>query len=173
MGKQYTTAPILVNSNGDPIPQYLDITDKTDSPQGSFKPLTNETIQKVQLTGSKVEVIHFFNALAINDTELKSSGLIDLSKYRTLQVIAYSTLNQDVDLFFSPHRPTDALIWDGTQYSSEYRREKLLAANANVTYVINSRLKWLESGIDKMQITARCAVAPTSGSLTVVVLGVV
>lgn len=52
MGKQYTTAPILVNSNGDPIPQYLDITDKTDSPQGTFKPLTNETIQKVQLTGS-------------------------------------------------------------------------------------------------------------------------
>lgn len=54
MGKQYTTAPILVNSNGDPIPQYLDITDKTDSPQGTFKPLTNETIQKVQLTGSYV-----------------------------------------------------------------------------------------------------------------------
>lgn len=54
MGKQYTTAPILVNSNGDPIPQYLDITDKTDSPQGTFKPLTNETIQKVQLTGSNV-----------------------------------------------------------------------------------------------------------------------
>lgn len=56
MGKQYTTAPILVNSNGDPIPQYLDITDKTDSPQGTFKPLTNETIQKVQLTGSFVEI---------------------------------------------------------------------------------------------------------------------
>ena len=54
MGKQYTTAPILVNSNGDPIPQYLDITDKTDSPQGTFKPLTNETIHKVQLTGSNV-----------------------------------------------------------------------------------------------------------------------
>lgn len=59
-GKEYTTAPILVNADGHPIPQYLDITDTTDSPQGTFKPLTQlqaerPDVQNVQLTGSNVE----------------------------------------------------------------------------------------------------------------------
>src|SRR5690606_28209877 len=59
-GKEYTTAPILVNSDGHPIPQYLDITDTTDSPQGTFKPLTqlqaeHPDVQNVQLTGRNVE----------------------------------------------------------------------------------------------------------------------
>src|SRR5690625_2811594 len=59
-GKQYTTAPILVNADGHPIPQYLDTTDTTDSPQGTFKPLTQlqaerSDVQNVQLTGSNVE----------------------------------------------------------------------------------------------------------------------
>lgn len=61
-GKEYTTAPILVNSDGHPIPQYLDITDTTDSPQGTFKPLTqlqaeHPDVQNVQLTGSIVKEI--------------------------------------------------------------------------------------------------------------------
>ncbi len=72
MSKQYTTAPILVNDNGDPIPQYLDTTDTTDSPQGTFKPLTDENDKNIvdrleaietrlnqtletQLTGSNLE----------------------------------------------------------------------------------------------------------------------
>lgn len=60
-GKEYTTAPILVNADGHPIPQYLDITDTTDSPQGTFKPLTqlqaeHPDVQNVQLTGSRVEI---------------------------------------------------------------------------------------------------------------------
>ena len=61
-GKEYTTAPILVNADGHPIPQYLDITDTTDSPQGTFKPLTqlqaeHPDVQNVQLTGSDVELL--------------------------------------------------------------------------------------------------------------------
>lgn len=63
-GKEYTTAPILVNADGHPIPQYLDITDTTDSPQGTFKPLTqlqaeHPDVQNVQLTGSNVEHVIF------------------------------------------------------------------------------------------------------------------
>src|SRR5690554_63046 len=59
-GKEYTTAPILVNADGHPIPQYLDITDTTDSPQGTFKPLTqlqadHPDVQNVQLTGSLIK----------------------------------------------------------------------------------------------------------------------
>lgn len=53
-GKVYTTAPLLYNDQGDPIPQYLDVSDKTDSPQGSFKPLTNDP-QDVRLIGSKTK----------------------------------------------------------------------------------------------------------------------
>src|SRR5690554_4778303 len=58
-GKEYTTAPILVNADGHPIPQYLDITDTTDSPQGTFKPMTqlqaeHPDVQNVQLTGRNV-----------------------------------------------------------------------------------------------------------------------
>lgn len=61
-GKEYTTAPILVNADGHPIPQYLDITDTTDSPQGTFKPLTqlqaeHPDVQNVQLTGSITKYI--------------------------------------------------------------------------------------------------------------------
>lgn len=47
--KAYTTAPILTNGTH-PIPQYLDITDLTDSPEGTFKPLGEES--KVQVIGS-------------------------------------------------------------------------------------------------------------------------
>jgi len=50
---QYTNARLLTDGDGNPIPQYLDVNDKTDSPQGTFKPLTGDPRQ-VQLTGSNV-----------------------------------------------------------------------------------------------------------------------
>src|SRR5690625_6756835 len=61
-GKVYTTAPLLYNDQGDPIPQYLDVSDKTDSPQGSFKPLTNDP-QDVRLIGSIGERISQINTV--------------------------------------------------------------------------------------------------------------
>lgn len=82
MGKQYTTAPILVNSNGDPIPQYLDITDKTDSPQGTFKPLTNETIHKVQLTGSIVGEQKIATDLIVTVGSKTTIATLDTSNYK-------------------------------------------------------------------------------------------
>src|SRR5690606_16492491 len=82
-GKEYTTAPILVNADGHPIPQYLDITDTTDSPQGTFKPLTqlqaeHPDVQNVQLTGSSVkqEYVTIADAVAITDTAMHLFNLI-------------------------------------------------------------------------------------------------
>ncbi|MCP3025420.1 hypothetical protein [Halobacillus sp. A5] len=39
MPKKYTSATILTDGQGNPISQYLDVNDKTDSPEGTFKPI--------------------------------------------------------------------------------------------------------------------------------------
>ncbi|MGG3450171.1 hypothetical protein [Domibacillus aminovorans] len=49
---QHTSAVLLTDGAGQPIPQYLDTADKTDSPQGTFKPLTKN--QPVQLAGISI-----------------------------------------------------------------------------------------------------------------------
>lgn len=59
-GKVYTSAPILVNSDGLPIPAYLDRNDKTDSPEGTYKPITDEHYKPVydtRLTGGNMELM--------------------------------------------------------------------------------------------------------------------
>lgn len=53
-GKIYTSAKLLYNEEGDPIPQYLDVSDKTDSPEGTFKPITrDQNPMPVKLTGAR------------------------------------------------------------------------------------------------------------------------
>src|SRR5690625_2356114 len=90
-GKKVTDAPIIVNADGYPIAHYLDTEDNTDTPQGSFKPLTQHHLQAIEnlnnnlesiknegldtrLTGSKVEYERVLDAVTIPATETLPSS---------------------------------------------------------------------------------------------------
>src|SRR5690554_5197046 len=119
-GKEYTTAPILVNADGHPIPQYLDITDTTDSPQGTFKPLTqlqaeHPDVQNVQLTGSNVEYITNGNNILIpSGTNVQVIGNVDVSKYAYIFV---QVRPRELDNYRVSYRPT---VGDGIEELYSY-----------------------------------------------------
>lgn len=106
---QHTSALLLTDGAGQPIPQYFDTADKTDSPEGTFKPLTKN--QPVQLAGinipgglpvdlqgatittvvediqSKSQVVTFHNAATV-----ASEGIAFLvGAYKTLTVEVYGS----------------------------------------------------------------------------------
>ena|SRR5690625_1618099 len=108
-GKVYTTAPLLYNDQGDPIPQYLDVSDKTDSPQGSFKPLTNDP-QDVRLIGSITKELRSYvddDTFAINTNEWRYISNIlssqpsllrpvDVSNFRKKSIYFENNMNHDI-----------------------------------------------------------------------------
>jgi hypothetical protein len=63
----YTTAKLLLDGNGDPMPQFLDVTDTTDSPEGTFKPLT-----KIQTVEGTVGVNNFPTTQDVSDASLQT-----------------------------------------------------------------------------------------------------
>lgn len=69
-GKQYTSAPLLYNTAGEPIPQWLDTHDKTDSPEGTFKPLT-----KAQANNGIVQYYHEGDTDYIETFDIPMSGI--------------------------------------------------------------------------------------------------
>lgn len=111
-GKQYTSAKLLYNADGDPIPQFLDVSDTTDSPQGTFKPITSKsdvsvtnfpTTQNVQLTGSNVvEVLNeqittkLFDVKQIRDTSRHISALSNVIGENKKIVVMYNKHDAEV-----------------------------------------------------------------------------
>jgi hypothetical protein len=85
---QYTTAKLLTDGDLNPIPQYLDTSDTTDSPEGTFKPL--DQVMETSLTGSnvpdnealpnknisKTEMTTVINAMSVSAGA--NTGLVDM-----------------------------------------------------------------------------------------------
>ncbi|MFS8652612.1 MAG: hypothetical protein FWJ66_11985 [Caldibacillus sp.] len=173
MGKQYTTAPILVNSNGDPIPQYLDITDKTDSPQGTFKPLTNETIQKVQLTGSNIEELVPVNSVAFTDTEARYFDA-DVSRYKKLYIYVRNSHNVNVDVEIRVKDGLISRVWnsDTKKFETSFGLRVVLDPFAGY-YLLNTGMPLLNEIItDRISVRIQCLETPTQGSITVKIVGI-
>lgn len=93
---KYTTAELLTDDNGVPMPQYLDVTDTTGSPQGTFKPVTN-----VQLTGGKA-VEQLTEADAVTGTLTFAENIVVIEIYNTDTVTGVFTVNG-----FDIHVPAD------------------------------------------------------------------
>jgi len=135
-GKVYTTAPLLYNDQGDPIPQYLDVSDKTDSPQGSFKPLTNDP-QDVRLTGSIGERISQINTVK-NIAPKLQEDILDTNYPTTVDSFLLSVNNEEKDnirLFIESYREsgTKNLDWR-IQRGYPYNDQGLLFINRLTEY---------------------------------------
>lgn len=130
----------------------------------------------VKLSDRVVEEIIIYNALAIRDTDPHptSPTPVDLKKYKNVQVIVYSSLDQVVTLNFYPDGGTPVKVWSGTEFVG-----KPAAIPAGGTGILlNTFWDFLNQSpfpamtASSMLLTATCTVAPLSGSLTVTIEGV-
>ena len=123
--------------------------------------------QKVQLSGRNATSVNAFNALAITDTALKLSG--DLPIFRThphKAIIVLNSLDNSVTIrLYSNSVGGDHLTVSGIAVGSHLPRV-ITAADAEF-----AMLDVLFSSNINIQIAAVCSTAPTSGSLTVTVVG--
>lgn len=130
-----------------------------------------------QLTGSNVpiEEVLIFNGLEIRDTSNHLSGYIDVTKYKKIMVEAYSSHDQDVNLQLMANGG-NVQWFDGASWVSGYDSDKKITMDSAVAgrrYNLNSF--WpdmLDRPLKEVQILAKCDTAPTSGNLTIRVLGV-
>ncbi|WP_079708080.1 hypothetical protein [Paraliobacillus ryukyuensis] len=97
--KAFTQAPIITNGQY-PIAHYLDTSDTTDSPEGTFKPLTQNHLQAVenlnanlelvidngtlksQITGSLIEDFVFHES----STSPNQGNVLEVGNFKTLTV---------------------------------------------------------------------------------------
>lgn len=64
--KRHLDTEIIYDKNGKPIPQYLDVNDKSGGTDGTMKPITGDNgAQNIQLTGSRVELETVINAQSV------------------------------------------------------------------------------------------------------------
>ena len=123
--------------------------------------------QKVQLSGQNATSVNAFNALAITDTALKLSG--DLPIFRThphKAIIVLNSLDNSVTIrLYSNSVGGDHLTVSGIVVGPHLPRV-ITAADAEF-----AMLDVLFSSNINIQIAAVCSTAPTSGSLTVTVVG--
>lgn len=125
-----------------------------------------------QLTGRNIEQVYFHNALAITDTNIKQSLSIDLTKYREIYFFARSSLDQPVDVYLNIENAITTVWNNGAWDATNERKITLPASGGSRIYLLNTARAWLNGKIKTMRIDVGCNAAPTSGSVTVYVMGV-
>lgn len=88
---------IIFDKNGNPIPQYLDVTDKTGGSAGTMKPIAGQNgAQFTQLTGSNVEEVYYTqNKLATAGSRISPFNNIKTMKYKSIYVLIRSSTPHD------------------------------------------------------------------------------
>jgi hypothetical protein len=142
---------------------------KIDSLNGKIDAITGGTTPAVTtLSGRNVEEVRSFNAEAITDTTSHLSANVDLSKYKKIRMFALSTLDQPVQLTFYRGDQSTTYYYNGTSWV-----QPTITLDQPFIYDVNSYFNILNDWVDlSMQLSAKCATAPTSGSLTVYIEGV-
>lgn len=131
--------------------------------------ITGDTPANTQLTGSNVEEIMLYDSVAITDTN-NVARKIDLSKYKSILILASSTLDQDPTLTI--YAPGYSQI--RTFSNDSWISENTVTIDSAAWHLINSKIKWLDThSFKELNFIAKCNIAPTKGSLTVRVWGVV
>jgi hypothetical protein len=133
----YTTAKILLDGDSKPIPQYLDTSDTTDSPEGTFKPLTQT--RDTQLTGSIVQV-----ATALQVTILAGSSSIVL----TAPDVVVSDFKKIIVGFNADasHPVRTTLHWQPTG-GATYLLEEILSVTASRTLTNHIEAKGIRCAV--------------------------
>jgi len=113
--------------------------------------------------------MYIFNALAITDTTSHASAYFDFTPYRKVKFIAYSSLNQSVTI-----NPQYLYYGYNSYQAGSYTGDNIIIPGDNIRRNINSQYPDLDEGLlcNQIRFIAVCSVAPTSGSLTLLALGV-
>jgi hypothetical protein len=127
----------------------------------------------VQLSGRNVEEVIVANAVALTSTDTQTFN-VDVSKYKKVQVFGFHSHDQEVTLnFFTKARATK--VWDGTNFESSETEVKLATSDV-LMYLFNTKVKfldeWISNGGQGLFITVKPTIAPTSGSITIYLMGV-
>lgn len=145
---------------------------------------------KTQLTGSliadseaipvknkAIETKYFFNAQEIRESGQTVGTVVDVSKYKSVTIIARSTLNVSVRLTL--HVGVNAYYYkpDTQTWSTSAALPETAKIQGNsITYLLNSFFEpWLNSaipGVSTLNMFVVCDTAPTAGSITVMLMGV-
>jgi hypothetical protein len=126
----------------------------------------------VQLMGRNGVQTVLFNASAFTTTTPQTSVLVDISKYREIQLFVNNTHNQNINL-------NCVFQYGGLTYSIADKTGAIstisIPANTNrMMLITGSDLVALNAkNIPNFGVTCAPAVAPTSGSITVILSGVV
>lgn len=104
---------LITDKNGLPLPQYLDVNDKSEGQHGTLKPLTKDVLQSTKLTGSTIGsvTIPVFESLGITDTSQQHSTGIN-TNFSEWFLYALNTTDQDVILTFSPSNMYSQFLYD-------------------------------------------------------------
>jgi len=137
---------------------------------GKVSPLVNSE-KSVQLTGRNVMKLIPVNALALTDT-IARYYTVDISPYNNITVIAVSTLNQVLSI--TPRYESGTVM---EQYSGSSWSELAVTMNSDgiARYrILNTQVPWLDKiKSNTLGIRIQCSsIAPTSGSISIYVLGV-
>lgn len=128
-----------------------------------------------QLTGRNVEKTSIFNGLAITDTTNKVSSTIDLTKYKQVTFIVINSLDQEVELifqevigtFYGYYNPSTS-AWVATNNNPI----KVPSSGQRRNILNTVPVPLFDRPLERVTVIARCTTAPTTGALTVYVLGV-
>lgn len=124
----------------------------------------------VQLNGRSVEELTIIPAQEIRDTEARYTSVIDASKYRSIRLIASSTLDKPVQLIGRLRNTNTTRVYNESDFVDDISLAINISTAGNVD--LTSRWPYLKDGVKNFAIRYQCSLAPTSGSLTIIMWGV-
>lgn len=133
---------------------------------------TDEGAAHTQLTGSTVEEQYIIDAEAPTDTA-RYFFSVDASKYKQVYLQLRNSTDKDVNIHVKPNTATspNPLYWDGEDWGTKY---SVTLPPSNNWYQLNTYFSFLSiEGIKEFGVSYRYFDAPTEGSITVKMWGVV
>lgn len=128
----------------------------------------SEGFIRAKHANNPVEEVLIYDALVKRDTTTLNTR-IDLTKYKKVTYLVYSTLDTGFKVIFRPNART-AKIWNGTEYID--LATTLTTSTQHFNVVLNTELPELNHAFGSMDIRIEFPVAPTSGDLTLRIAGV-
>ena len=126
--------------------------------------------QKVTLSGTNVEIVKIFDAVAITTTSTISSNLISLNRYKTGTFVLYHTLDAELELYPQFGAALNSYIFvNGEWKSTQAAPITIPPTSSQGRIMLNTHPTYKDvfsSGLHSVRFAVRARTAPTSGSLT-------
>lgn len=137
-------------------------------------PISETNPFPASLKDRNVEEKILFQGKAITDTVFYASPIISVSPYEKVSFLVNSTLDQPITIYFQigtetiPVKSTET--WDGTAFGE--RSIQIPADNGFQQAIGFSDIDYDSLYAQEIKVVVNCSTAPTTGSLSLVLLGV-